>query len=208
MPKVKLNFDRLTIPEKVARAQQIVAALTGNSNFTTPQPTLAAVTTAIGELETAANAAQAARREARHLTGVQTVKENKLQQLVTQLGGYVESVAGGDEAMIMSAGLETRSAATTDGNVPTPPETLTATTGNHDGEIELSWDAVRGARSYVVERATDPQAATAWTQAGVSPRSSLIVEGLDSGKRYYFRVAAVTLNGQSPWSNHAVKVAP
>ncbi|MBV8855908.1 MAG: fibronectin type III domain-containing protein, partial [Acidobacteria bacterium] len=47
-----------------------------------------------------------------------------------------------------------------------------------------------------------------WTHAGVTPRSSYIVEGLDSGKRYYFRVAAVTLNGQSPWSNHAVKVAP
>lgn len=62
--------------------------------------------------------------------------------------------------------------------------------------------------SYVVERTTDSQAATSWTQAGVSPRSSLILEGLDSGKRYHFRVAAVTLNGQSPWSNHAVKVAP
>jgi hypothetical protein len=101
-----------------------------------------------------------------------------------------------------------RSDRTSDGSAPATPETLTATTGNHEGEIELSRDAVRGARSYVVERTTDPQAATAWAQAGVSPRSSLNVEGLDSGKRYYFRVAAVTLNGQSPWSNQAVKVAP
>jgi hypothetical protein len=207
MPKVKLNFRRLTVPEKVARAQQIVAALTGNSNFPTPQPTLASVTTAINELETASNDAQAARREAKHLTGVVTVKEDELHQLMTQLGAYVESVAGGDEALIMSAGLEMRAAATTDSSAPAAPETLTATTGNHEGEIELSWDAVRGARSYVVERATDPQAGP-WTQAGVSPRSSLIVEGLESGKRYYFRVAAVTLNGQSPWSNQAVKVAP
>ena len=84
---------------------------------------------------------------------------------------------------------------------------MAATAGDDEGGIELSWDAVRGARSYVVERSTDPQAAS-WTQVGVAPRSSLIVEGLESGKRYYFRVAAVTLNGQSPWSNHAVKVAP
>jgi len=207
MPKVKLNFDRLSVPEKIARARQIIAAVTGNSNFPTPTPTLAAVTTAIDELETASGDAQAARREARHLTGAQTVKEDKLHQLVTQLGSYVEAVAGDDEAMIMSAGLEMRSAATTDSTAPTAPETLTATTGNHEGEIELSWDTVRGARSYVVERATDPQAGP-WTQSGVSPRSSLIVEGLESGKRYYFRVAAVTLNGQSPWSNQAVKVAP
>ena len=208
MPKVKLNFRTLSVPEKIARAQQIVAALTGNSNFTTPHPTLAEVTAAAAALEAAANAAQAARLEARRRTAARGVKEDDLTQLITQLGGYVESVAGGDEAMIMSAGLEMRSAATTDSTAPAAPETLTATTGNHEGEIELSWDAVRAARSYVVERTTDPQAATAWTQAGVSPRSSLIVEGLDSGTRYYFRVAAVTLNGQSPWSNHAVKVAP
>lgn len=208
MPKVKLNFRRLTIPEKIARAQQVVAALTGNSNFLTPHPTLAEVTTAASALEAAANAAQAARLEARRRTAAQVNKEDDLDQFMTQLAAYVESVAGDDEALIMSAGLETRSAAATDSTAPAAPETLTATTGNHEGEIELSWDAVRGARSYVVERTTDPQAAAGWTQAGVSPRSSLIVEGLDSGTRYYFRVAAVTLNGQSPWSNHAVKVAP
>lgn len=208
MPKVKLNFRNLSVPEKIARSQQVVAALTGNSNFPTPHPTLAEVTTAANELEAAANAAQAARLEARRRTAAQVNKEDDLDRLITQLGAYVESVAGGDEAKIMSAGLETRSDRTTDSTAPAAPETLTATTGNHEGEIELSWDAVRGARSYVVERTTDPQAATAWTQAGVAPRSSVIVEGLESGKRYYFRVAAVTLNGQSPWSNHAVKVAP
>jgi len=208
MPKVKLNLRNLTIPEKVARAQQIVAALTGNSNFPTPHPALAEVTTAAGELETASNAAQAARLEAKRRTAAMGHKEDDLDQLMTQLGAYVESVAGGDEALIMSAGLEMRSDRTTDSSAPAAPETLTATTGNHEGEIELSWDTVRGARSYIVERTTDPQTAASWIQAGVSPRSSLIVEGLDSGKRYHFRVAAVTLNGQSAWSNQAVKVAP
>jgi len=207
MPKVKLNLRNLTIPEKIARARQIVGAMTGNANFTTPHPTLAEVTTAADALETAANAAQAARLEARRLTGARDTQEDELVQLITQLGGYVESVAGGDEAKIMSAGLETRAAATPDNSAPAAPETLTATTGNQEGEIELSWDAVRGARSYVVERATDPQAGP-WTASGVAPRSSLLIEGLESGKRYHFRVAAVTLNGQSPWSNHAVKVAP
>lgn len=207
MPKVKLNFRNLSVPEKVARAQQVVAALTGNTNFPTPHPTLAEVTAAADALEAAANTAHAARLEAKRRTAARDIKEDELTQLITQLGAHVESVAGGDESRIMSAGLEMRSDRTTDSSVPAAPETLTATTGNHEGEIELSWDTVRGARSYVVERATDPQAGP-WTQAGVSPRSSLIIEGLDSGKRYYFRVAAVTLNGQSPWSNQAVKVAP
>jgi hypothetical protein len=208
MPKIKLNFGRLSIPEKIARAQQIVAALTGNSNFPTPHPTLAEVTAATGALETAANAVHAARFEAKRRTAAQGIKEDELNQLMAQLGAYVESVAGDDESLILSAGLEKRSFAAPDSSAPTAPETLTATTGNHEGEIELSWDTAHGARSYVVERTTDPQTASSWTQAGVSPRSSVILEGLDSGTRYYFRVAAVTLNGQSPWSNQAVKVAP
>jgi len=208
MPKIKLNMKSLSIPEKLSRAQQIVAALTGNANYTAPHPSLAGVTAAINELDAAANAAHAARLEARRRTAAQAVKEEELDRVMTQVAAYVESIAGDDEALILSAGLEVRASNAPDGSAPTAPETLTATTGNHEGEIELSWDTVRGARSYVVERTTDPQTASSWTQAGVSPRSSIIIEGLDSGKRYYFRVAAVTLNGQSPWSNQAVKVAP
>ena len=36
MSKIRLNLQMLTIPEKIARAQQIVAALTGNADFTAP----------------------------------------------------------------------------------------------------------------------------------------------------------------------------
>ena len=207
MPKIKLNFRQLSIPEKVVRAQQIVAALEGNTNFPTPTPTLSQVTTAVSELQTADNDARAARTEAERRTAVRDQMEEELVQHVTRLGGYVESVAGGNEALITLAGFETRSERTTGSSPSTAPGTLTTTTGNDGGEIELSWDAIRNARSYIVECATDPQTGP-WTMAGVGPRSSLVVEGLESGKRYYFRVAAVTLNGQSPWSNHAVKVAP
>jgi hypothetical protein len=34
------------------------------------------------------------------------------------------------------------------------------------------------------------------------------LEGLDSGARYWFRVAAVTSSGQGPWSNPVAKIAP
>lgn len=53
MPKVKLNLKSLSTSEKVEKAHLIVKALTGNSSFTTPQPALAAVTTAANDLATA-----------------------------------------------------------------------------------------------------------------------------------------------------------
>jgi hypothetical protein len=197
----------LTIPEKITRAQQIVAALTGNPNFTAPHPTLAEVTTAINELEAAANAAQAARYEARARTAAQSLKEEALVRIMSQLVAHVASVAGDDPDKVLSAGLDVRAASSTP-SAPTTPPVLTATTGDHEGEIDLSWDTIRNARSYTIERSADPPTTDSWTHAEISIRSSITLEGLTSGTRYWFRVAAVTTNGQSPWSNPAMKIAP
>lgn len=208
MTRIKLNLKSLSIPEKLARSQQIVAALTGNPNFTSPHPPLAQVTAAINELETAANAAQAARQEAKARTAAQNAKEEALDQLLTQLVAHVESIAGSNQELIMSAGLDVRGMSALSAAAPAAPPSLTAAAGNHDGAIELSWDTVRGARSYVVERSPDPPAESTWTHAAVATRSRITLEGLTSGTRYWFRVAALTTNGQSPWSNPAMKIAP
>ncbi|MET0650496.1 MAG: fibronectin type III domain-containing protein [Pyrinomonadaceae bacterium] len=208
MGRIKLNLRNLSIPEKIARAQQIVAALTGNPNFTSPHPPLAQVTAAIGELETAANAAHAARQEAKVRTAAQNTKEEALDRILMQLVSHVESVAGSDQEVIMSAGLDVRSTSAPASSSPSAPPSLTATAGDHDGEIDLSWDTVRGARSYVIERSPDPPTDNSWAHAAVSTRSSATIQGLTSGTRYWFRVAALTTNGQSAWSNPAMKIAP
>ncbi|HYY93693.1 MAG TPA: hypothetical protein VE713_04180 [Pyrinomonadaceae bacterium] len=152
MSRIKFNLRHLSIPEKLARSQQIVAALTDNPNFSAPHPPLAQVTAAINELEAATNAAQAARQEAKARTAAQQAKEEALDKIMTQLVAHVESVAGDDPQLIMSAGLDVRAAATA-----AAPPALTATVGDHDREIDLSWNTVRGARSYVVERRPDPR---------------------------------------------------
>ena len=109
MSKIKLNLSTLTITEKIAKARQIVTALTGNARFKTPSPDLPTVTTAITDLETAANDAQAARQTAKTKTTAQGAKEDAVDRLLTQLAGYVESVAGNDQEAIQSAGMDTRS---------------------------------------------------------------------------------------------------
>jgi len=208
MSKIKLNLRNLTIPEKIARSQQIVAALTGNPNFNAPHPPLAQVTAAINELEAASNAAQAARQDAKAKTAAQNAKEEALDRIMTQLVAHVESVAGDDQQLIMSAGLDVRAAAASASATVSAPPALTATAGDHDGEIDLSWDTVRGARSYVIERSPDPPTESSWTHAAVSTRSQTTIEDLTSGTRYWFRVAAITATGQSGWSNPAMKIAP
>jgi hypothetical protein len=127
-------------------------------------------------------------------------------QLVSQVASYVESVAGPNESLIASAGMTPRAVGGAS-TMPDIPGDLDATIGNHEGELDLSWDTVSGARSYLIQRSTDPNVATGWIHAGTSTKSSTTIDGLTSGARYWFRVSAVGAAGQSGWSDPATKIA-
>jgi hypothetical protein len=208
MPRIKLNFVQLTITDKLAKARQIVSSLTGNASFTAPTPALATVTAAIVALETAHSEAQAARQAAKTKTSAQNEKESALDKIMSQVAAYVESVAGDNEELVRSAGMDTRATPSSNTDRPATPAALSATSGDHEGEVDLSWEPVTGARSYVIEKSSDPPSATSWSHAGVSTKSRANVSGLTSGTKYWFRVAAVGTNGQSGWSDPATRIAP
>lgn len=208
MAKIRLNLSGLSIPQKLAKVQQIITALTGNTSFPTPTPTLASVTTAANDLKTASEEVQKATQTRKEKTSIQNQKEDTLDQLLTQLAGYVESVAGTNEQLILSAGMDVRAAAVATTDPPTQPQGLTATSGDRDEEIDLSWDKVAGAKSYVIDQSADAGTPTTWSHSGVSTKSNYTARDLTSGTRYWFRVAAVNNNGQSGWSDPAMKIAP
>jgi len=89
MPKIKLNLSNLSIPQKVSKAQQIVAALTAHGSFTAPSPSLATITGAANDLNTAFGEAQTARQTAKEKTSVQNQKEDALTALLNQIAAYV-----------------------------------------------------------------------------------------------------------------------
>jgi hypothetical protein len=209
MTKIKLNFRQLSITDKIARAKQIVTAIQSQAAvFTNPSPPLATVTAAANELETAATEAQAARQDAKTKTSAQSQKEDALDRIMSQLSSYIESVAGDNEELVRSAGMDTRAPAGTSSVSLLSPAALSATRGDHEGEIDCSWDPVAGTRSYVIERSADPPTISSWTHAGVSTKSRSTIGGLTPGTRYWFRVAAVGTTGQSGWSDPAVCIAP
>jgi hypothetical protein len=207
MAKIKLNLKSLSMPEKIARARQIVTALTNNKDFTAPQPPLAQVTAAIDVVEQLNNDVQATRAAAKAKTSELNQQEAALDRVLTQLAAYVESVSGDDEAKIISAGMEARAPRSASSDLSAPTN-LAASAGDHDGEIDLQWDKVARARSYVVEQSPDPPTDTTWTNSTVVVKSQATIEGLTSGKKYWFRVASVGASGQSGWSNPAAKIAP
>ena len=78
--------------------------------------------------------------------------------------------------------------------------------GSKAGEIELNWDKVKGTKSYIMQKQLDPHDDTMWEYAGVSTKSKDILDNLERGKQYWFRVAAIGAAGQSPWSDPATKI--
>ena len=92
--------------------------------------------------------------------------------------------------------------------LPGSPAALVATAGQHDGEIDLSWEKVVKAKSYLIEKSPDPPTPTSLAHAGVATKSSFTLNGLASNTRFWFRVATVGALGQSGWSDPATRIAP
>lgn len=207
MAKVKLNFRRLSVPEKVAKARQIATAMSGNARFPNPNPPLAAITAGANSLDDAYTTLQATKQAVKTAATDQTVKEDALDQLVSQIASYVENVAGNDETIITTAGMDAKAPASPS-TVPNAPSGLDATSGDRDGEIDLSWNPSANSKSYVVQQSADPNSTTGWTHAGTSTKSSITIDGLTAGTRYWFRVSALGASGQSGWSDPATKIAP
>ncbi len=207
MARIRLNLKKLSVNDKIAKGRQIVTAMTNNASFPNPSPPLTEVTTALDELTQASALVQSARSEVTTRAVTQDNAEAKVDQALTKLAAYVESVAGKDDTLITSVGMETKALASTP-TLPSVPQALSANAGQHEGEINLSWKGVPNARSYTIESSLDPATAASWTHTGIATSASKVIANLTSGKRYWFRVAAVSAGGQSGWSEHATKVVP
>lgn len=77
---------------------------------------------------------------------------------------------------------------------------LHAASGDKPGEIELLWQPVKNARSYVLQISYGISEKKNWKHADIVTRSKYTAAGLKSGRYYSFRIAPITENGQQEWS--------
>jgi len=199
MSQVKLSLQDRTIPDKIQFARQIVTKMTGNAAYVSPDPALADITASALALETAYNKSVEARIAAVEATGIQNNAERSFDLKLTSLSNYVQNKSEGDATLILSAGMPVRDSSTAVGELPAP-QNLSATDGDLDEEIDLAWNRVRGAASYLIQRSED---LVAWAGDKVSTKSLLTYPGCETGKKFWFRVAAVGAAGQGPWSDPA-----
>jgi hypothetical protein len=207
MGKVKLGLNRLSVLERIALAGKIVTSMTGNPNFVTPVPALADITAKTTVTLTANDDAQIQRQQAKTATEVLADAAKDLDKILIQAALYVENISGGDEAKILSAGMSVKDVATPVGPLSAPTD-LYAEVGGGDGEIDLNWKPVFGAKSYLIQMTTDPNVPDSWAFKRNSTESFTAITGLTSGTKYWFRVAAVGAAGQGDFSDPAAKYAP
>jgi hypothetical protein len=206
MAIAKVGVDGLSVPAKIQYARRLAAAITGNPNFPTPTPTVAAMTTGADGLETLFNEAQAARLISKTKTGLQDDQNAAVDMLINQLANYVDNVSNGDATVIESAGFATRATPTPVGELPAPSD-VQVKPSEFPGSANVSWSAIRGARAYTIERAEDAPNLV-FSVIGTSTKKKTALNSMVSGKKYWFRVAAIGAAGQSAWSDPVPLFAP
>lgn len=205
MAKVKLQLKDKSDPTLLDFAETHVADMVGNVNFTTPAPTAALFDPLVVDFDEKLEAFDQAQAAARTATLAKDAARAALEAGLTSRGDYVQQASAGDEAKILSAGFEVRATPAPVGALPAPVDFL-PTMGTVPGTMKTGWKAVRGAVSYIVEW-HEHTVQTGWSQA-FSTKSRFTVTGLDSGKTYIFRVAAIGSAGPGPYSVEAARMAP
>jgi len=205
--KVKQELPLKSISEKITYGENVTGMMGGDATFATIAALISAAADATTELETAKNAKDAAEAAAKAATDVQHTKEEEFDEAFTELGNGVDNIAKGDKTIIDKAGMDSffPGKAAPVGEMPQVIN-LSASEGDGDGEIDLHWDKVKGASSYVIERATPNP--SGFTFTGNSTKTSITIKSLTSGTKYWFKVAAIGSAGTGPFSDPATKIAP
>ena len=207
MVRLALNVDKLTVAEFIEFCRTIVTAMTGNTNFATPTPTLADVTTAIDTLEATYQLGLTGNHIAK---GLQTGQRDFLNSLMMQLKSYVETTSGEDEEVARTSGIRPRKSPERISSIDAPANVL-AVPGSDPGTGRITWDAVRNRTKYLVYSTTDMadvKNQSKWTLVGNTGQLSFDATGLTSATNYAFFVVALgTRDLRSEGSDPAIMMA-
>ncbi len=116
-------------------------------------------------------------------------------------GTAIELEAGGNEAKILSTGLEVQ-ADPTASTIPAAPHNLTLSRGDDAGEVHGQFDPVSGATGYLARWCVGDAPVEPWTMLENSfTKSNFDIPGLVSGSHVWIEARATNPAGPSPWSN-------
>jgi hypothetical protein len=206
MAKVKVGLKNLSREEIADKLNTVKTAMTGNANFTTPNPPLATLTSQEATIRAKNAAIETAKANLQTAVADGDAAAATGANLLNQEAAYVQTTSAGDAVKIQSSGFDVAS----DG-APihmTKVLNLGAAVGDSPGEIDLNWNAVSGAKSYEIHTATDPNTPASWAFKDNATKSKATLDGLTSASRIWVRVRAIGANDKGGWSDPAETVVP
>lgn len=117
---------------------------------------------------------------------------------VMNLSNSVSNLANGDVQVLTSSGMPMRKRPQS--VVMTVPTNMVITNGNVAGQCIASVDRIKGAMSYVVKYTLDPQTPDSIWASMYSTSRQCVINGLQSGAKYWIMIGAVGGKGQILWS--------
>ena len=195
---VKLGLFEMSVPVKIEFGRTVHKCMVSNPNFTSPVPTMAELKTATDDLEAAFNAAQGA---GPLQTALMYEKEEAWDTLMTALGNYVDNIARGDEAIILSSGMPARKEKSPSA-VPNRVENVEIAS-LRSGELIVTWKPMSEAYAFLGYIKLNIETDEQYRFVIKTTRANATVSGLKSGSKYCIVIEALSPGGVGELSDVA-----
>ena len=181
---VVLDFIYFPVAHKIEIGKSVESKMRNNALFANPDVPLDDIKAATDLLESRNVAAMSGGKESTalmHQAEEDWSKKMRLEAL------YVDRIADGDSAVILSAGFSL---------------------AKQPGSVVLRHKRIEGARSYVWQYCIgeNPTDNSSWVIADVTPQATVTLTGLTPLTKYWFRVAAVTIDGTGEYCTPVMQV--
>ena len=192
--KVVYDFIRLSASEKPDFGTNVIQKMTGNMRFPTPDESLDSLRAKTELVRSRSVAALSGGKEA---TALLHQAIDDWDDAMRKEANYVNRIADGDGAIILSAGFNLAKP-----NTPGQRPEFTAENGSHSGTVLLHHIVIDGAKSYIWQYyiGETPGDESKWIIATVTTKANAKLTGLTPMTKYWFRVAAVTIDGTGAYS--------
>jgi hypothetical protein len=183
--------------DALALANTVDAALTGNTDFPTPTPSLL---TLQGAITTTTASLAKAKYGSRDDRAQKNADKKNLIGILRDLCNYVNSTAQGDITMLSGAGFplskdpQPRTLGTADAKVE----------AGASGQLILSTPGVTGAIAYKHQYTEDSTVAL-WPEI-TTTKATCKIDGLVPGKLYHMRIVSIGTKDQVTISNVVTKI--
>ncbi len=202
MARIKLTFRNKSALDQLTLAEQTLAGIAAKPELQFDPQQLTDAQAMVAALRTSHERVISLRGEIK----MEVTRRNDLLREVrnkvlnASLGVQVKT--GGVPTKLREAGLALEAPKTVKVGKPAAPTNLRAVPTASEGEVRLRFVRPLWRCSFDIEARTDAEP-DGWKLIDSCFKQTALLEGLQSGVKYWFRVRATNAHGESPWSNLA-----